>query len=78
MNNERQERILDLLNDRGEIHLSDLKNIFPQVSLMTLRRDLSTLENRGFLIRTRRRLLAQGRGKYGSKNEYSGKSDEIP
>ncbi|HAA25326.1 MAG TPA: DeoR/GlpR transcriptional regulator [Ruminiclostridium sp.] len=52
MNNERQERILDLLNDRGEIHLSDLKNIFPQVSLMTLRRDLSTLENRGFLIRT--------------------------
>ncbi len=52
MNNDRQEHILHLLNEKGDIQISDLKNVFPEVSTMTLRRDLTTLENKGFLIRT--------------------------
>ena len=52
MYKDRQEQILSLLNDKGEIKISELKNIFPQVSTMTLRRDLSLLEGKGLLIRT--------------------------
>ncbi|HEY8421787.1 MAG TPA: DeoR/GlpR family DNA-binding transcription regulator [Thermoclostridium sp.] len=52
MNNERQEKILSILNEKGEIQISELKDIFPEVSAMTLRRDLSYLESKGLLIRT--------------------------
>lgn len=52
MYNDRQERILNILNEKGEVQISDLKEIFPQVSTMTLRRDLSMLEGKGLLIRT--------------------------
>ena len=52
MYNDRQEKILSLLNENGEIQISDLKKVFPQVSTMTLRRDLSLLESNGLLIRT--------------------------
>lgn len=52
MYNDRQERILSILNEKGEIQISDLKEVFPQVSTMTLRRDLSLLEGKGLLIRT--------------------------
>jgi DeoR/GlpR family transcriptional regulator of sugar metabolism len=73
LNNERQEQILSFLNDRGEIHISDLKNIFPQVSVMTLRRDLSTLENRGFLIRTHGGAVSLKKlsSVYGEEDAYS-------
>lgn len=50
--NDRQEQILSLLNEKGEIQISDLKDVFPQISTMTLRRDLSLLESKGLLIRT--------------------------
>jgi len=50
--NNRQEHILNLLNEKGEIQISELKEIFPQVSAMTLRRDLAMLEGKGMLIRT--------------------------
>lgn len=52
MYNDRQERILSILNEKGEIQITDLKDMFPQVSTMTLRRDLSLLEGKGLLIRT--------------------------
>lgn len=52
MYNDRQEEILNILNEKGEIQISELKNVFPQVSTMTLRRDLSLLESNGLLIRT--------------------------
>ena len=78
MNNERQEQILGLLNDRGEIRISDLKNVFPQVSVMTLRRDLSTLENRGFLIRTHGGAvsLKKQSSVYGEEDAYSHRAAE--
>lgn len=51
-NDDRQRQILHLLEHKGEIHLQQLKDMFPQVSLMTLRRDLIYLESLGRLIRT--------------------------
>lgn len=52
MGNARQRRILEILLQKGEIQLQQLKEIFPEVSLMTLRRDLTGLESEGYLIRT--------------------------
>lgn len=52
LNNERQQQIVALLESKGEVQLQQLKEIFPDVSLMTLRRDLISLENSGYLIRT--------------------------
>ncbi|UZQ86411.1 DeoR/GlpR family DNA-binding transcription regulator [Thermoclostridium stercorarium] len=52
MYNERQEKILSILNEKGEVQVSELKEIFPQVSAMTIRRDLAYLESKGMLIRT--------------------------
>ena len=52
MNNERQQQIVQLLESKGDIQLQQLKEIFPDVSIMTLRRDLISLENEGLLIRT--------------------------
>lgn len=52
MNNERQQQILHLLEQMGEVQLQQLKDIFPNVSMMTIRRDLTRLEIDGHLIRT--------------------------
>ncbi|MCX7842068.1 MAG: DeoR/GlpR family DNA-binding transcription regulator [Clostridia bacterium] len=52
MNNERQRQILKILELNGEVQLQQLKEMFPDVSAMTLRRDLTSLENEGQLIRT--------------------------
>jgi DeoR/GlpR family transcriptional regulator of sugar metabolism len=52
VNNDRQHQILQLIEQKGEIQLQQLKEIFPEVSTMTLRRDLISLENEGYLIRT--------------------------
>lgn len=52
MSNDRQQHILQLLEHKGEVQLQQLKEIFPEVSMMTLRRDLISLENDGYLIRT--------------------------
>lgn len=52
VNNERQQQILRLIEHKGEVQLQQLKDLFPEVSMMTLRRDLISLENEGHLIRT--------------------------
>ena len=52
MINERQGRILEILDKEGEVQLQQLKGIFPELSIMTLRRDLISLEEQGFVIRT--------------------------
>lgn len=52
MGNERQQQILQLIEHKGEVQLQGLKDLFPEVSTMTLRRDLISLENEGHLIRT--------------------------
>ncbi|MDI9470273.1 MAG: DeoR/GlpR family DNA-binding transcription regulator [Bacillota bacterium] len=50
---ERREQINSIIQSRGEIRLAELAELFPQVSTMTLRRDLEALEQDGELIRTR-------------------------
>ena len=52
LSKDRQQKILQLLESKGEVHLQQLKEIFSDVSTMTLRRDLISLENEGHLVRT--------------------------
>lgn len=52
VNNERLHQILQMIEQKGEVQLQQLKEFFPEVSVMTLRRDLTSLENDGHLIRT--------------------------
>jgi len=51
--NERQEKIQTIINDNGEVKLSELEQLFPDISTMTLRRDLEKLETLGEIVRTR-------------------------
>ncbi|SHE55175.1 transcriptional regulator, DeoR family [Caldanaerobius fijiensis DSM 17918] len=48
---DRRQKILNLINSKGEVRLSELKKFFPDVSEMTLRRDLMYLESQNKLIR---------------------------
>lgn len=45
--------IADLLDRRGKLSFAQIKENFPEISQMTLRRDLQTLEQEGRIIRVR-------------------------
>jgi DeoR/GlpR family transcriptional regulator of sugar metabolism len=53
MPNNRRESINDTIQARGEIKLVELEREYPEVSSMTLRRDLEALERQGRIIRIR-------------------------
>ncbi len=53
MKRERIEEIAELLDKRGKLTLEQLDDYFPDVSQMTLRRDLFQLEQQGRIIRVR-------------------------
>lgn len=53
MKRERIEEIAEILDKRGKMTLEQLEEIFPNVSQMTLRRDLFQLEEDGRVIRIR-------------------------
>lgn len=53
MKRERIEEIAELIDKRGKISLPQLEEYFPNVSQMTLRRDLFLLEEEGKIIRIR-------------------------
>ncbi len=72
MGNERQSRIMDILEQKGDVQLQQLKDIFPDVSLMTLRRDLISLESEGRLIRTHGGAVSAKRA-----DIFSGEEDEY-
>jgi len=71
--NERQGRILEILDKEGEVQLQQLKGIFPEVSMMTLRRDLISLEEQGCVIRTYGGAVSVRKlsGVKGEEDEYS-------
>lgn len=48
---QRQQTMIDLINRKGSVSFSTLKEAFPQVSEMTLRRDLEHLDNMKQIIR---------------------------
>jgi len=49
--NERQEKILEILRERGRAQVGQLVSVFPQVSKRTLRRDFRSLLKRGLIER---------------------------
>ena len=49
----RREKVLELLREEGTVFLKDLEKRFPEVSSMTLRRDLEYFENLGQAVRIR-------------------------
>ncbi len=49
----RREAINGYIQEKGEVRLKELEEMFPEVSSMTLRRDLIYLENQGDIIRIR-------------------------
>lgn len=49
--NDRQEKIVDLVNTNGSVTFKSLKKAFPDVSEMTLRRDLEMLDQSKNLVR---------------------------
>ena len=48
---QRQERILEILKEKEQIQVKDLKPVFPYLSKRTLRRDFEQLLRRGLVIR---------------------------
>lgn len=50
---DRREKVLMYITLKGSISLVELSGLFPDVSTMTLRRDLEYLEERGDVVRTR-------------------------
>ena len=50
MENRRQASV-DLVNQLGEVNMRDLKNLFPKVSEVTLRKDLRCLDEAKKLVR---------------------------
>ena len=50
---DRRDKISNYIASKGVITLSELSELFPEVSTMTLRRDLEFLENMGEIVRTK-------------------------
>ncbi len=50
---DRREKILGYIMEHGEASIADLTALFPNVSSMTIRRDLEFLESRGDVVRTK-------------------------
>lgn len=50
--NFRQEKILDILKEKKRVQVGDLKEIFPNLSKRTIRRDLVQLVKLGYVLRT--------------------------
>jgi DeoR/GlpR family transcriptional regulator of sugar metabolism len=78
LGNARQEKILQVLEQKGEVQLQKLKDLFPEVSIMTLRRDLITLENEGHVIRTYGGAVSTGKltGIKGEEDAYTRRASE--
>jgi len=49
---ERQEKIIEILSSQEKVQVSDLKNIMPEVTKRTLRRDLDDLLKKEKILRT--------------------------
>ncbi len=61
MTEERRRAIEQLVSAKGEVLLSELEEVFPDISSMTLRRDLIYLEKIGIVRRTRGGALSVSR-----------------
>ncbi len=71
LNTIRRDAIKDILNTKGEVLLSELAEVFPDCSTMTLRRDLKYLEDNGFVKRIRGGAVALSRLSMSAEDVYS-------
>ncbi len=76
MNTQRRDAIKKLLDDRGEVTLSELEELFPDCSTMTLRRDIKYLEDSGLVKRTRGGAVALSRLSIAAEDVYSRRAVE--
>ena len=74
MKKERMEAVAELLDKRGKLSLAQLCEAFPDVSEMTLRRDLLKLEQENRLIRVRGGAMSVNEVKKVSGEEYTKKT----
>lgn len=78
MKNQRRETIREAVHREGELHLKELETMFPEVSSMTLRRDLDYLEEKGVLIRIRGGAKAVRRSAGEREDVFSQRAMEQP
>ena len=52
LSDSRRDSIKQFINEKGDIQFKELEQLFPDVSTMTIRRDLAFLEDEGVIIRT--------------------------
>ncbi|MCX7709747.1 MAG: DeoR/GlpR family DNA-binding transcription regulator [Clostridia bacterium] len=52
MKSDRKKAILSFIQQEGQVRLNRLRDVFPEVSEMTLRRDLDALEEENLVLRT--------------------------
>lgn len=52
MSDFRRETIKQFVNEKGDVQFKELEQLFPDISTMTIRRDLAQLEKEGAIIRT--------------------------
>ncbi len=71
MYSDRRESILKYIKENGQASLKELTGICPDVSDMTLRRDLAFLEEKGQIIRTRGGAVAASRAGVNAEDLYS-------
>ena len=72
----RRDEILRILTDRGQITYLELEKVFPDVSNMTLRRDLIGLEKEGYAIRTRGGAVARTHVAGSLENAYAARTKQ--
>ena len=71
MYSDRRELILKYIKESGQASLKELTELCPDVSDMTLRRDLAFLEEKGHIIRTRGGAVAASRAGVNAEDLYS-------
>lgn len=74
MKRDRIEKIAELIDKRGKLSLEQLTEAFPDVSQMTLRRDLFQLEEEGFIIRVRGGAMSMKEVQKSSPEPYTKKT----
>ena len=67
--NQRQLQIKQMLDVAQEVFLKQLKTVFPDVSEMTIRRDLILLEDMGYAVRTHGGAVSINRFKKAGEDE---------
>jgi DeoR family transcriptional regulator, fructose operon transcriptional repressor len=67
----RRESIKQYVNEKGDIQFKELEQLFPDVSSMTIRRDLAFLEDEGAILRTWGGVKAVNRSYSNSENIFS-------